>query len=186
MTAAAKTPQTKKKARPKKPGSLRSAVAELHDLRPLHVPEHATLVVAWVEIPGDNTQRTQHWAAKRTWQDVVKNHFAASVEVQPHPGILANPQVHIQLHVRRAGDSANSYGRAKYVIDRLQRRRVITANVGGKVQERVYGMLDLIEDDKDLTMGKNLTIEEVHARVSADANGCKVLIWVWEEKGFEW
>lgn len=114
-----------KAAPPKRPSDLHRALSLLHGERPLHVPETALLLVAWVDLPGDNTQRTQHWAVKRRWQEAVKDHFAQCLALQPHPGVLESPMVHVQMRVAAPGDERNRTGRAKYLLDKLQLRREV-------------------------------------------------------------
>ncbi|TDE87349.1 hypothetical protein [Deinococcus sp. S9] len=173
-------PQTKRRvALPRKPANLRQVLGELHEQRPERVPEHATLLVAWVDLPGDNAQRTQHWAAKRRWQEAVKDHFALCLSEQPHPGLLQNPQVHIQLYVAAPGDERNRTGRAKYIIDKLQVRREVSYLRDGKAGTRVHGGYDLIADDKMLN-DTNCVIEEIRTKADSEHNPRRVQVWVWE------
>lgn len=115
----AKTPQPDSLApirtlRPPK-GGLAEAMDEAHALRPAHVPEDATLLVAWVELPGENTQRTGHWAKQKGWKDGLVEDFGACLNLQGHPGIFERPGVHIRLDVTRKGDPNNMLSRAKYL-----------------------------------------------------------------------
>jgi|GEM_PF-6650332 len=168
-----------RKVRPKRPSDLLGALDRINlDHKPPFVPDDATLLVAWIDLPGDNTQRTQHWAVKRHWQEQLKTDMGDCLAAQRHPGVLERPQVHIKLLVAGKGDERNLGGRAKYVIDRLQVRREIDYVREGKRGTRVFGGFDLITDDKVLTE-QNCTIEEIR---TPDAAERKVLVWIWERE----
>jgi hypothetical protein len=148
------------------------------------VPDHATLLVAWLNLPGENTQRSRHWAQNKAWKDTLKQDFAACLDFQGHPGLLRDPAIHIALHVSRRGDDNNLLARAKYVIDLLQ---VCKTRVDG---QRVQGLLDLIEND-DLLTPENRSIEECAVRSTPTGKRDKydrpikeapyrVLVWAWD------
>lgn len=164
-------------------GGFEAALDRLHAGRPEHVPEGAFMVAAFVEVPGENTQRTGHWAKNSAWKKKLVEDFTKCAELQPHPGVLDDPRVHIQLSVLRAGDNNNRLSRAKYLIDTLQ---IHKKDKNGK---RSQGLLGLIHDDSVLT-DHNRTIEEVRGEVfdtgKFDRAGLAIrqghfraVIWVW-------
>ena len=53
-------------------GGLAQALDDVNATRPEHVPDDATLLVSWVSLPGENTQRTGHWAKQKAWKDTLK------------------------------------------------------------------------------------------------------------------
>lgn len=155
---------------------LKAGLAEVHDSRPSWVPEEATLLVSWVDLPGENKQRTQHWTTNRVWKKVIADDFFACVALQK-PHMYKNPRVHIRMDVRRKGDANNMLSRAKYVIDLLQVRK---DKANGT---RYQGMFGLIDND-DILTDANRTIEE--RSVKSEASGafriapCLVAVWVWD------
>lgn len=178
-------PPTKKMARPAAPRDIAAALLELDALRPGNVPPGATVLCSWVKLPGDNAGRAD-WRRQQAWKQPLINHFSACMEAQPHPGVLRHPQVHVLMLVPRVGDEINRFSRAKFAIDRLQIRRVVPyvkesdeAGNPVKMGERVYGLLDLIQDDSVLT-SRNCTIIEERAKQTRTVNDCKIVIWVWE------
>lgn len=183
-TTTTSTPPTKPKktgARPKRPLDLHAALDEINLQRPEHVPESALTLVAWVTIPGDNTQRGQHWTFKRSWQEPVIIDLGACLAIQPHPGVIKNPGLHIRLIVPSRGDANNSLARAKFLIDKLQvRREVQYRKPEGGTGIRVHGLLGLIDDDKVLT-DANRTIEEVASRAMPERNLQKAILWIWDK-----
>lgn len=165
-------------------GGLAAALDEANRWRPPHVPPGATLLVAWTNLPGENTQRTGHWALQKAWKDVLKKDFGACLEFQGHPGTFAAPGVHVAIHCSRAGDANNRLSRAKYVLDLLQ---ALKTDVKGN---RRQGLLDLIENDDVLT-DENRTVEEKFVGAvdtgALDRRGrrrreapYKVIVWVWD------
>lgn len=154
---------------------MKELLAELHAERPAHVPPEATLLVSWIDLPGDNAQRTQgHWKAKE-WKDALRRDFRRTLDAQRHPGLLESPMVHIRMHVGAVGDERNRTGRAKFVIDRLQvRREVSFKKKNGSPGLRVFGDLSIIADDRVLN-STNCTLEEVRA----PARERRVQVWVW-------
>jgi hypothetical protein len=180
-TKTSTTPRKPPSVRPVRPVDLRVALDEVNATRPEFVPDHAITLVAWVTIPGDNTQRTQHWQVKRSWQEPVIRDFGACLAIQPHPGLLEKPRMHIRLIVPSAGDSRNSYGRAKFLIDRLQiKREVEYRKPEGGIGIRVHGLLGLIKDDRVFN-DTNSSIEEIALRAKNGVNLQKAIIWIWED-----
>lgn len=168
-------------------GGLAAAMDEANALRPEHVPDGATLLVAWVDLPGENTQRTGHWAKNKIWKEGLQRDFGACLELQGHPGTYEKPGVHIRMDVTRKGDANNMLSRAKYVIDLLQIKK---ERVDG---QRIQGMFDLIENDDVLT-NENRTVEEHSIKVQRSEEKDKysrekrfaphrVTVWVWDAAG---
>lgn len=164
-------------------GGLAQALDDVNATRPEHVPDDATLLVSWVSLPGENTQRG-HWAKQKVWKDALKADFGACLELQGYPPMYENPAVHIAMRVTRKGDDNNRLARAKYVIDLLQEHKTRADG------QRVQGLLNLIKND-DVLNNENRTIEESTAKVSrpggADKYGREkreadhmVAVWVWE------
>ena len=175
--AARATPK-KPKPQPQRPLSIKAALEALHAERPEHIPAGATLVVAWIDLPGENAQR-KSWHAALDWKAQLKLDFAACLKLQGHPGLIAHPRVHVQLHVAVPGDPINSYSRVKYVIDKLQVLRASSYVRKGKLTARSSGLLGLISDDKHLTL-ESCTVEEIRSGLKARKSTRRVQVWVWE------
>lgn len=172
---APRKPRTK--TAPQRPADLGGVLRELHLSRPGQVPERATLLVAFVNLPGDNTQRGEHWAVKKRWQDAARHDMHLCLAQQPHPGLLDEPMVYVEMHVAAVGDEWNRPGRAKFIIDRLQVRREVEFVRDGKKGVRIFGDLDIIRDDKALNK-TNCVFEEVRVKPAER----KVLVWVWDKE----
>lgn len=168
-------------------GTPAQRLASVLHLRPDRVPEHATLVAAWVDLPGENEQRTGHWRRNTEWKKQLLADFSETLAAQVHPGVLERPNVHVRLDVRGLGDATNRFSRAKHPLDLLQELKV---DRNGK---RHQGALSLIHNDSQLGL-HNTVIEEFRAErretgaltprsgkriVDADL---RVLIWIWEDR----
>ena len=165
----------KKKVKPDRP-SARDLPRRLDELNTLHrpesVPEHAHFLCAFVNVPGDNTQRTQHWAEKKRWFDEVVQDFRLSSNLQDHPGAFPHPLVYAVSLVSRTGDDINRFGRLKKVIDTLQ---VPQFTVTGRSKNG--GVLGLFKDDKVLKTDVSIWATEKYSK----AQDRKVMFWVWDK-----
>lgn len=185
MTKNSKKPPTKAKPFFPEAADLPMFLGGLRETRPAHVPRDAVLLYAGISLPGDNAQRTGSYKKKLGWQADAKHHFSLCMNEQPHPGRLNKPRVHIQMNVAQTGDEGAYFGRAKWLIDRLQVRKDVLVKrpvpkvVDGVLQThrtRTFGLLDLIEDDK-LLSSRNCTFEEQYAKPAERG----VAMWVWNE-----
>lgn len=157
------------------------------DHRPDGVPESAMVFYAGIGLPGDNTQRTGSFRKKLGWQAKAKHHFSLCADGQEHLGMLDKPKVLIEMHVARVGDENAQFGRAKWIIDRLQPRKETHFKLskprvkkGGIIEThgvRTYGLLDLIHDDKSITKNECTFVERY-----APKNQRRVVMWVWNDQ----
>ncbi|GAA4013547.1 hypothetical protein GCM10022631_26480 [Deinococcus rubellus] len=175
------TPPTKKRrVLPRLPADLAAALSEAHAARPEQVPESATLLMAFVDLPGSNSMETGSFRRQFVWKDAVKDHFGRCMNLQPHPGLIHDPEVYIELHVAKAGDEINDLRRVKFIIDRLQIRREVqvtkkaTKTLPERSGVRVHGGFDLLENDDILNHG-NTTVKEIFASNKGGVNTRRVL-----------
>lgn len=143
------------------------------EFKPDYVPDYATVLVSWLRLPGENTQRTQNPFVANRWKKQIQDDFAYCLYLQSYHGVMENPRMH-SLVLGSKGDENNRISRIKYLIDKLQIRRDIV-DKNGKV--RVYGLLSLIEDDKVFTPENRICEER-----SCKTEDSKVILWVWDEQ----
>ncbi len=161
-----------------RPQSLEDRKFELVMARleaPFGFPESGTVLISWMDCPGDNKQRSQHKRVKQNWHELVRRDFTDCMALQPHPGVLENPKLFCWGHVGSAGDSVmNGWARYKHFVDLLQPLTLDS-------RERRTGCLGLIRNDKDFKL-ENVALRETAIR-KKDENGLvhrKVILYVWE------
>lgn len=145
----------------------------MRDNRPVGVPVNAKIVMAWVDVPGANTQKTQRYAA---WKETLREDFILTAKLQSID-LIPNPRIHIVGYVGTTGDAVNSLARYKTPIDYLQTET--TYLYKGKNRRR--GCLGLIPNDRDLKL-EHIRVTEIASR-GKDADGYvkrRVIMYVWE------
>lgn len=173
-------PKPRKKARPpcwrpEPPVGWQGVVLNEMLFRPFVVPPTAVCLHAFVDIPGDNEQRTAFWTKNEPWKEQLKADFVASLAAQKHPGLIQKPQVFIRAAVGGKSDPTDLSGRYKRPIDLLQ---LETVSKDGKH----FGCLGLIENDRHLVIPHEHYEERVVKRLNEDGEVARsITIWVWGE-----
>jgi hypothetical protein len=131
------------------------------------------MVMSWINIPGDNAQRQEVFAA---WKETLRADFKYMARLKP-PHLVHNPRIHIEAYVGSASDPINRYSRYKTVIDYLQAE---TSYFTGDKQ-RFRGCLGYIDNDRNL-QPEHIAFTERVTR-TADKAGYmqrKVVVYIWE------
>lgn len=108
------------------------------------VDKTITILVSWVNIPGDNTQRSQHWAKNMVWKSQLETDFGKSLKYTMLPEKpLKKPKVLMYGVVGSKTDLFNIGSRYKKVLDLLQIAK--KSKTGKKT-----GGFNIIVDDKNV------------------------------------
>lgn len=180
MTAIARDlpKKPRRKASVWRPSGVRAWEAEIERARldaPCGFPPAGVVALSFLDLPGDNEQRGQHWAQRQAWHELMRSDFTMSLSLQRHPGLIPSPRVQVASAVGGASDPVNLGARYKHCIDLLQLPQT-------SVSGRRTGLLGLIESDRTLRLGPDDFRETVVRKKDEDGLTRRfVCVYVWGE-----
>lgn len=161
-----------------RPAGARAWSAEIERARldaPFGFPPAGVVALSFLDLPGDNEQRGQHWAQRQGWHELLRSDFTTSIALQRHPGLIPSPRVLVASAVGGASDPLNLGARYKHAIDLLQLPQT-------SVSGRRTGLLGLIESDRALRLGPDDFREAVARKKDGEGRTRRfVCVYVWGE-----